>query len=430
MPIRDRSPIIFGDRVNTLQVIAENNSVSINSNNILNTNTMASVSQLEISMAKDMIPEYSGGSKNLAYFIKQVEYYIELFKREDEQCLFNKLIFEHIKSKLIGNARDILITSNCNTWSELKISLLQRFGDPRSEELLLHDLNTCYQLPSESYEQYYEKIKNKLQVLLEHININSNSRDIKICKEEMYVRQALTTYKAGILEPYCTHLMNMPISTLEQALFSCRKYDNEKSQAHFMNFMRNRSKPMTRPNNQNKPHIPSNNSRPNFYPFATHNQSNHNNFRQPFQFPKSQFNTSNHFPRGPINIQPRPIKQNFPTNSQVFGRKPDSKPTPMSISTRNTFPRPQQQQSLQQSKPPTFAFEELHNSEPNESFYDNYDLTYEDESYLITENPNQQHVKNVDPYDDETINYNINSPNYEYPEHLNFQKAQSPLPDT
>lgn len=80
---------------------------------------------------------------------------------------------EQVKCKLVGNARDVLITTNCSKWSEIKDALLQRFEDPRSEELLVHDLNTCFQNHNETYEQYFENIKQKLQVILEHVSIRN-----------------------------------------------------------------------------------------------------------------------------------------------------------------------------------------------------------------------------------------------------------------
>ncbi|KAG5885549.1 hypothetical protein JTB14_007629 [Gonioctena quinquepunctata] len=146
---------------------------------------MAVSTQVEINMAKDMLPEHSGGSQNLAYFIKQVETYIELLQRQEENCLFNKLLFEQVKSKLTGEARSILITSNCTKWSEIKDALLCRFGDPRSEELLAHDLSTGYQIHSETYEQYFEKIKSKLQILLEHTNIRTPNKIYEFAKKNV-----------------------------------------------------------------------------------------------------------------------------------------------------------------------------------------------------------------------------------------------------
>ncbi|KAL3283682.1 hypothetical protein HHI36_023923 [Cryptolaemus montrouzieri] len=124
------------------------------------------ISPIEMNMARDMLPEYSGGSENLAYFLNQAENYLTLLKKGEENCLFNKLLLEQVKSKLIGEARDVLINSRCSRWGEIQDVLTNRFGDPRSEELLLHDLTTCYQRHNESYEQYHENIKQNYRYYL------------------------------------------------------------------------------------------------------------------------------------------------------------------------------------------------------------------------------------------------------------------------
>ncbi|KAK9702548.1 hypothetical protein QE152_g29915 [Popillia japonica] len=76
--------------------------------------------QVTINMAKSMLPDYSGGSKN-------------------------------IKSKFVGEASDIVITSLYSKWTDVKEALLNKFGDPRSEELLVNDLVTYYQLDLATY---------------------------------------------------------------------------------------------------------------------------------------------------------------------------------------------------------------------------------------------------------------------------------------
>lgn len=381
--IRERSPIIF----NT-------NSDSSDEENLINTDNMANVSQLEINMAKDMLPEYSGGSKNLAYFIKQVETYIELLRKPEENCIFNRLLFEQVKSKLVGEARDVLISSNCSRWTELKEELLQRFGDPRSEELLAHDLNTCFQTHNQSYEQYFETVKHKLQILLEHVSIRTPNRDIRISKENMYSTQALSTFKAGVLEPYCSHLLNLPINSLENALYECRKFDNEKAQISFMNFMRQKSKPISL---LRKPNLPPTRPPQNFHnnyknytpffarPFVNtqqnaHQSAQHNNtFRQ------------NSAVRNPA-TQPRPPQQNF-NNSQVRrnNNRQQYQPTPMSISTRNTYRPPQNNAFVPQSRP-TFISEELYNIEKhstNPTVNVTSQENYYDDNYSRAENFNE-----------------------------------------
>lgn len=100
--VRERSAIIF----NNNEFNSDSSDVE-DIENMINI-AMANVSQVEMNMAKDMLTEYSGGSKNLAYFIKQVKMYIELLRKPEEHCIFNRLLFEQVKSKLTGEARDVL----------------------------------------------------------------------------------------------------------------------------------------------------------------------------------------------------------------------------------------------------------------------------------------------------------------------------------
>lgn len=152
---------------------------------------------------------------------------------------------------------------------------------------------------------------------------------------------------------------------MSEAIYECRKYDNDKAQISFMNFMRNKSKPFNKkPNfNQNKPQ----NFRQNFAPIH-YNRGNYNN-----HFANNQNNPrTNQFPRLPINIQTRlmPPRQ-FSTNEQVFGPRPQQNytPTPMSISTRNTSRKNNINtftNRFAQNSRPNFISEELFNVENNE----------------------------------------------------------------
>lgn len=340
-----------------------------------NNNTkMAEITQIEMNMARDMIPQYSGGSKNLAYFLNQVDNYLS-FLRQKEDCLFNRLLLEQVKSKITGEARDVLINSQHNKWSEIKETLTQKFGDPRSEELLLHDLTTTFQKYHQSYEEYHEIIKRKLQILLEHVSVRESNRDIRNCKENSYQNQALSTFKAGLLEPYCRHLMNMNVISLEQALFECRKFDNDKAQVNFMKFIRNQN------NNDNYNTKNTNsNRRPNYNRFQPRNHNKfipHNN-NYPTNNQANQIQNSRKslsqiesrpFPSEPIALEFRQTPPtNFPTRSQVFGRT-ENRPIPMSINTRNTNRNTQRSRQTNYFTPrshPTFTTEELFNVETDE----------------------------------------------------------------
>ncbi|KAF5280759.1 hypothetical protein FQA39_LY17983 [Lamprigera yunnana] len=305
----------------------------------------------ELNIAKEIILQYEEGSKNLSYYIQQSEKFINLFqqfekfinlfqnqKQGQENCTFNRLLNEICCSKLTGTARDVFIISNCQTWSQVKTALINRFGDCRNENLLENDLITCFQLTNESYQDYYERIRTKLQCLLEQININEDNEPLKNYKIQIFNKKALAT-----------------------------------QQANFMNFMRQKgqNKQNYKPiNNYQKPQQfkPHQNNSPNFNPQNAFRQFNYNP-----QIPTNNQYKQNFFPRGPINIQSCPLTTRYPTNNEVFGKKIESRPTLMLISTRITnannrpnFPR--QQNVFQSNGPRNFKSEELFNI--NKSYND------------------------------------------------------------
>ncbi|XP_056642615.1 uncharacterized protein LOC130449004 [Diorhabda sublineata] len=132
-------------------------------------------------MANNIVPTYNGDSKDLAYFLRQSEKYIDLLKT-DNNNLFNSLLLEQVKSKFSGPARDIIINRSFDNWPDLKIALVTRFGDPRSEEILAYDLNTSIQSHPQSFSEFHDEISQKLQVLKEHLAINSDSQEVRVFK--------------------------------------------------------------------------------------------------------------------------------------------------------------------------------------------------------------------------------------------------------
>lgn len=309
----------------------------------------------EINLAKEIIPQYEGGSKNLSYFIQQCEKFINTYKvmtAGQEQCTLNKLLFEICCSKLTGAARDTLVISNCTTWSQVKDALINRFGDQRNETLLENDLITCYQLANESYDQYYEKIKCKLQILLEHVNLREVDPNIRIYKNNLYNTRALNTYQAGLLEPYRSFILYKSPVSLEDCLVHLRNYDNHKQQINFLNFVRQKT-----PNKPSK-----------FQETKNHNTNFNRNYYQPVL--NSQTNTQpvvstsnqqnqNSFPRGPIHYFNRFSNNNSQQQRQQYT------PTPMSVSTNNTFRQNRNHQPrtnyFRSNGPRNFVSEELHN---------------------------------------------------------------------
>ncbi|KAF5281339.1 hypothetical protein FQA39_LY17823 [Lamprigera yunnana] len=384
--IRDRSPIIFN---------------KINSD-IINHYKMANFSK--INLARKMIPNYEGGSKNLSYFIQQCEKFILNYKKDEklvENNTFNKLLFEICCSQLIGNARDVLVISNCVTWTEVKNALISRFGDARNETLLENDLKICYQLSNQTYDEYYEVIKSKLQQLLEHLTIKEANLELKVFKTDLYNSKALETFKAGLLEPHRSFISYQTVTSLEDCILQLRNYDNHKRQVNFLNFIR--QKPTNRNfvrniNTHNKPQFQKL-TQPN-HSFNNPNRFNSPNFNHNF-YKTNQFNsnpnyknTHNNFPTFPNATNTSSDGNRYPRNQYNFNyRKPEYKPTPMSISTRNTNRSRGTPNHFQATGPANFISEELYNVEDvceindNSLSPDDYEQSYPSHAHELEDVP-------------------------------------------
>lgn len=358
---RERSPIRLNQK-------GSNNSMG----------TMANYQ--EINLAKEMIPEYSGSSQALSYFISKVEKFITLFKNStpgQQCCVLNRLF---VISKITGAAKDLLIIESPETWEQVKILLIDRFGDTRNKELLQNDLFTCFQFPTENYGTYCVRIKNKLQTLLEHVNLREINRDIRIYKINHFSKIALTTFKTGISEPYRSHLRYINPQTLEACLTALREFDSNKRQSEFLYFMQRSSKYNN--NSRNNFKIQENHGSKTSFSFGNNNNKVINNNRNLSTF-QSQPSYQNHsFNRFPFNRNTNNHYNNFQSNRNnnnntlnnlPFGAsnnntinqrtKKNYQPTPISISTRATPPRPVKQNFFQATGPRNFISEELFNLE-------------------------------------------------------------------
>lgn len=342
---RDRSPL----RVNEPNSYSsDEESFSKDNKNTLNkmtTPTTLSYSdvQLRFNFAKCMVPEYSGGSKDLCFFLKNAEKFIGNFTFTD--TALNEYFFQYVLSQVKGEARDLIILNNPSSWSELKKLLLSKYKDPRSEQLLITSLTTCYQLPNQTFEYYANELKLRLQRLKENVQLNSADENTIKIKNEMFDEQARCTFIAGLKEPYYSYILHLNPSSLDDCINQCRIYDNLQQHNNYLNFMRNNSHKKIN-NNLNRPQ-------------NTFNSGIRTPNRQTTSF---NFQENSQFPRGPVQMPvPRPVPTNFPTNRQVFGTQTNvfrprnnanfPRPTPMTVSTRNTYTPRNPNQSQNQIRP-------------------------------------------------------------------------------
>lgn len=375
----------------------------------------------------NIISPFDGNPCELYNYLKISQTFLTIYYDEtDPGCMQNLLLFEGIKSRLIGRAREVISIYGASTWDEVKAVLTQNFGDQRDENSLNRDLVNLKQT-NESPQQFYEKVMSLLNIICNYIEIHNTDDSIKISKKNFFTQQALVTFLAGLREPLGSTIRAMRPKDLATAMQFIVEENNIRylQKSHIFNNPNNPpifKKPVIqqRPQQQNN-FLPNNNTprfmQPNFQPqYNNHFQPQYNNNFQP---PK--------FPTGPINIQPRTNypPQRFPTNQQTF-KNPQNvwKPgqntqrqqpsTPMSTSTRNTFRRPQNQYTGD------FRAQPGPSSKPNFS-----------EQLFNIEHENTQEISNNEQeYQEYTLEHDENQEYQEVEDYGNFQTAPDPNYET
>ena len=136
------------------------------------------------------------------------------------------------------------MVNNPEGWTECKRILISRYSDASSEELLFNKLSVYNQKENQSFENYADEIKLRLNRLKEHIQLNNEDRQVVNMKTSFYENVAKNTFINGIKEPYHSFLTHFELNDIEDCLNKCRRHDNHEQQANFLSYMRQReSKP-------------------------------------------------------------------------------------------------------------------------------------------------------------------------------------------
>ena len=194
--------------------------------------------KLRLSIWREAIPKYEEGTKLLSHFMRQCSKFSERLTTAD--AVINEALFVLIKMKISGEALDLVIAHNPTTWDASKTLLISRYSDPSSEELLFNKLSVCFQQSNKTYEKYADEIKNRLNKIKGHIELNETNVSTVTIKKTFYENFAKNVFINEIKEPYHTHLTHFDLANVEECLVKCRKLDNHKRQAAFLTFMRQR----------------------------------------------------------------------------------------------------------------------------------------------------------------------------------------------
>lgn len=176
---------------------------------------MEQIMQVPSTMA-NIIPEFSGDSRQLPLFIKKCEYIINTFQGGKAQ---NEYLFHVLTSRLKGEAANLVgERDNISTWLELKTLLSQHFGDPRTEDCLVLELESMKLNSNESYLDFCHRIQNLRSILISKIIETVEDAHLRQAKQHIYTNSSLNVFLYN-LPPYLVRLVRLRnVTTLEDAL--------------------------------------------------------------------------------------------------------------------------------------------------------------------------------------------------------------------
>lgn len=367
----------------------------------------------EVGLLIKAIPEYSPGD-NLSIFINEVD----ALNKHLQNRLTSDLVYifnSNIRSKIRGEARDYIAYQNASNWDDIRKCLLQKYGDQRSEDLLVTDMTQCVQKKTETYLDYYGRLLKTFNALMQNITLNYSDQNLLTFKKNEYEKQALKTFLSGVLEPYRSHLSHFELPHIEKYLNKCHELDNKRQEWEYSEFLRksqetpgpSSQKHLQNPFKLTPNHTPSQ-PLPQYRPVPQTPRLNFNPPQNQYQlkaaFPKPPFQNPRPYNR-PF-IQQKPFNPTFqrsnnfqPFQRPAFGPSLNPPklppPEPMSVQSRvrsNQIPNPKPWHSLN-----NVEADGVHQEHDQLETYNERDQfeTYQEYDYNCTEQNEYYETENV-----------------------------------
>lgn len=336
-----------------------------------------------------ILPTFSGNPEHLESFIFSIDEFHSLYYNGEE--IQKKFVFSVIRSKLVENSKDFIMSRpDLKTWTDIKVALREKYGDPIGYQTLMQQLNYINKNKHEDLLDFVQRLKlfvQRINSKIQSENIDNNSKLILTSQAD---KTAVIVLMSNVPESLKTILLIHNPSNLDAALVQVTNYNLIESQINLKNQV------TPKPFHQQRKST-------NFNQSFNQNSQSFNQNPQQFQ---QQNNFKQTFPSQPVQVQSRPIKQHFPTNAQVFGKPKNvfapqknmnqrlsPKPTPMSVQSAgpSRINQPQQNRQyynyFQPTGPKNFVSQELTNLQTNhehaedqnsEEYYDDYYYNDED----------------------------------------------------
>lgn len=257
-----------------------------------------------------ILSPFSGNKKETQAWLEDVEDTLNLFEKHKNTPTYSQII-RAIKSKIIGNAKEILIAAgNPNTWEDIKDVLLNAYGDRR--DLASHFQSLFYiSQGNKTITEYYNTIKSIDTAIKSTASVMEDYKSSTKAINKLIGLMTLTRFIDGLGEKLSMHVRSYRPESLEEAYNITMQYSN----AAYRQKM------------EQKPNTPQHFSkRPSGYPNQYNKpQSNNPNSNQASSH-SGQF--KNHTSKQLIDndVSMRTSRSKMQINAHTNGKSDDSKP--------------------------------------------------------------------------------------------------------
>lgn len=303
----------------------------------------------------NMVPEFNGETELLPRFIEISEKLVRKFYNSVDVTDFqNEYLMSSLLAKIKGTAALNISSCAVRTWDDLKTALLNAYSDKRDVYTLTIEMADMKQSNTESPFEFYNRVQQFLNLQISYVASHIVDQNERAVIAQFCRNLSLRVLLRGLKDPIGPLMRTKNPIDMNQALHMLTN-DFQIESSNLNNYPRNRA-PLRLPVRQPfRPRQPSN-FIPNFnyprppLPAITYPQTQRplNNFQRP-PFQRNYFSNN----AGPSTNVFRPnLNRNLP------------KPTPMSISTRNTQqPSRQNQYQPNRNFRPDYSIEEVFNIE-------------------------------------------------------------------
>lgn len=123
-----------------------------------------------------------------------------------------------ITSRLGGAAANVVGERSIGTWDDLKTTLREHFGDPRTEKCLLLELQALKLYRNESYLNFCHRIQHCRNMLIAKVTETTNDVALRRAKDEIYNNTSFEVFLYN-LSPHFANMVRLKnVSSLEGAL--------------------------------------------------------------------------------------------------------------------------------------------------------------------------------------------------------------------